>query len=923
MDNTATQQLFSQSVPTPAPTSTPIPTDMTSESSAPTESNGSVMDPNVSSENSAEGALAILDSKELEKLRDIGIYFDQINDPAKEIIPDTLKTLRMKIVALDRYFNLIKEISLKYPHSDTLDKRMKKVSSYKDIYSKKANDLSLEYKKHFQNIVNTQIILDRKKENAHIFIESLQRERERQKKLKEEAYQYLSDHDCAQVEKLIDDGLNVNANYDQIIDIHLPLRKQWDLSDYEQSTTWLSMESMLNFAIKINCEQLAVQLISKGASLQNNYRRFPLQIAIEYNRMPLVELLLKKGAPVMIEKDNQFNRLMIFETAIKSKQFNVFKMLLDYTSEQMIKQDKAAPLSLLHLAANSGNLQFVKYLIEQKGYIANTAENISGTTPLMFASRNHDVETVVYLLQHGAPVNAVNKDGNSSLIFGAKSLQVTEQLLRAGAKGDIVNNQNSDIWTYIDDDSLWGLKKIKQVELLIQAGFFPKNKQAKEENCVYHYLNRFPFSKEQSTALERVVLNVLKTDKLAYCHKQLLEQLIRNMDFENAKSVIESEQMDVKNLLSNNTIDEIVEELSTDNTQSKKFLEWKNSYRDWIEGKKQSLEFDLVHAIVKNDEAKIDSMLKNTSALNIKTQISEEKLIHIAIKYNNFTLFNYLLEKGIGIQDVSTRGTPLQYALSFENLPMLKMLLSKGVDVNIPIVSGKFSSRNYSSGYALSMPQGEASEYFLTHLPLDAKGDNSSPLLNNFYEKGRFDLAESLIEKGVSPLEKDQGGSTSLIECLIAAKENTQEANRCEILIQKGVDVNAICINSFFISAMHTALLKGHLDFFKLMLEKYNGNIELRSKTQANDEEEFRDNSRTPLLNFIKNARNFYQYSPSIVETIQLLKQKNANFHAKDKKGKGVFEYLSEVEYIQTRSLKKIIERIYPGFFSSQTLPAH
>lgn len=60
----------------------------------------------------------------------------------------------------------------------------------------------------------------------------------------------------------------------------------------------------------------------------------------------------------------------------------------------------------------------VKLLID--GGYSDVNELFSDMTPLMFATRGSDADIVKYLLDNGADINAVDKDGKSVLDYVAK-----------------------------------------------------------------------------------------------------------------------------------------------------------------------------------------------------------------------------------------------------------------------------------------------------------------------------------------------------------------------------------------------------------------------------------------------------------------------------------------------------------------------
>ena len=76
----------------------------------------------------------------------------------------------------------------------------------------------------------------------------------------------------------------------------------------------------------------------------------------------------------------------------------------------------------------------------------------------MIASSCGHTETVQVLLQAGANVNSTDNDGYSPLVYaitGHKSLQVMEQLLKAGAQPNV----------FINDQSI--VDKVREVNILL------------------------------------------------------------------------------------------------------------------------------------------------------------------------------------------------------------------------------------------------------------------------------------------------------------------------------------------------------------------------------------------------------------------------------------------------------------------------
>jgi ankyrin repeat protein len=168
----------------------------------------------------------------------------------------------------------------------------------------------------------------------------------------------------------------------------------------------------------------AVQwLLERGADVEARDAggNSPLHLAAAYCSLPVVELLLAAGADVNVQN--------------------------------------ASGATPLHFAAPNGNYAVVATLIESGGDVESRDEH--GNTPLIdaafvsqhaaphFASGDQTTQHAVIelLLQHGADVNAVNRDGDSAL-FGAVHSEydaVVKLLLVHGADARVRNNQQETL----------------------------------------------------------------------------------------------------------------------------------------------------------------------------------------------------------------------------------------------------------------------------------------------------------------------------------------------------------------------------------------------------------------------------------------------------------------------------------------------
>ncbi|WP_371223210.1 ankyrin repeat domain-containing protein [Orientia tsutsugamushi] len=138
--------------------------------------------------------------------------------------------------------------------------------------------------------------------------------------------------------------------------------------------------------------------------------------------------------------------------------------------------------TLLHDAAQQGNLEAVKRLLD-KEKISVDCQNNSGNTPLHLAVRNYHTDVIEALLAHGANVNLQDRHYNTALHYAIRTrdLTIITILLNNGANPNIQDNSLNTPLHYA------ALKcNIDIVKLLLNSGSDP-NIQDKWLNTPLHH----------------------------------------------------------------------------------------------------------------------------------------------------------------------------------------------------------------------------------------------------------------------------------------------------------------------------------------------------------------------------------------------------------------------------------------------------
>ena len=251
-------------------------------------------------------------------------------------------------------------------------------------------------------------------------------------------------------------------------------------------------------------EQVVQTLVSTGANvnIQDNNGYTALMLACNTNSYTIVNYLLQTGANPDIQRDDGDTAIII---ACRNSHSDIVKLLLQVNADPLISTtngDTAFTLSvyvnsieivemlldkqpesqksslvvtgfttacryghsqliislLVHLLDYFTPEEFQLFILCAEGDYVSTASHaqyynidvnctlVNGITPLMVASSCGHTETVQVLLQAGANVYSTDNDGYSPLVYaitGHKSLQVIEQLLKAGAQPNVfINDKN-------------------------------------------------------------------------------------------------------------------------------------------------------------------------------------------------------------------------------------------------------------------------------------------------------------------------------------------------------------------------------------------------------------------------------------------------------------------------------------------------
>ena len=174
-------------------------------------------------------------------------------------------------------------------------------------------------------------------------------------------------------------------------------------------------------------------------------RHTPLHLAVRWNELPMVEILIKAGAD--LEARHGGGGTPLHEAAWSGDDPAVFQVLLQAGADvNALNNDSNTPLHrLARFNSERGHRSVViaRILIDAGADV--NARQDDGYTPLHYAARRGSVPVIEVLIEAGAEVDARNNRGGTPLHEVAwfnESPAAIEELLSAGADPGAINRED-------------------------------------------------------------------------------------------------------------------------------------------------------------------------------------------------------------------------------------------------------------------------------------------------------------------------------------------------------------------------------------------------------------------------------------------------------------------------------------------------
>jgi ankyrin repeat protein len=568
-------------------------------------------------------------------------------------------------------------------------------------------------------------------------------------------------------------------------------------------------------AIKKNDYDYVSGIKEKDANMEDFFSKPALNHAIDKNDIKMVKLLLKKKAK--INSRDYFGNTPIM-IAAASGNLEIVKILVENNAN--INDTNKYGWSVFMLAVSSGNKELLNYLFEKK--INIHYQNTQNNNALMWASGNryirvkkhfhtvitrtwgnknkikfkgkddqiltirfalrNNLEIMKLLIKYGLDINHYNKDGYTALIdsIDSDNIESVKWLLENGAN---VNSKDKNKTPLIEAAKQGNIDIIK---LLIEH-------KADPTICDNNKYTPYVYAVKNNNVEAIEYLKKMPINCSNY-YKSVLYHIVNNKDYE----ILEKMKFG-SNFTYKEYENAIIKAIKSNSFESFKIILENGNFEDYNE--------ILLQALKSGNKDMVEKLLKSNFKLNKSNNEFYEYLIKKRSLDKLSEIPKYL--------DETNKITPLMIAASWQDLELIKLILSKN-----EMTLNEINLYGYNA-LAYSIRNGDNNiNDFLIDEGIDTKLslNDGKTLIMYAIEKKAHKLAYKLIKKEKN-LEKlyYRYNNWSLLE--YASKYDA--INILNYLFENGVKYNSIR-NKY--SALILASRNSSQDALKILI-KNNANV--------------------------------------------------------------------------------------------------
>jgi len=403
------------------------------------------------------------------------------------------------------------------------------------------------------------------------------------------------------------------------------------------------------YAAEENKLELLKLVVAHGASVKESQKRkkklfskyyvTAIEFATQHKNTDMALFLLEKGVTIrsaideaMINRHNDLLRKFVDDNKEKN---TILIEAMQFSNEEIINyavqkgadvhQKNKEGQTLLHLAAQTGNLINVARCLDKFNIDINTQSN-TNETALMLATKANKMQVVEYLLARNASLDLENVNGETVLFYAARgnSLKTFELLVE---KGVDINRKNKDGNTLL-------IEAIRSNNTLVINFLLDQNVDINEENKDHYTAFQYAIGTVNSSIIERFLekgadintKNVTNGTSLMY-HAIEKEDLVKITELKNKGADL-------------NALDKRGERPRNDNKEIIMYLVENGVSINAVDSRNDSF---LCNAVEDNDLELVHYLISKGADVNQNCYFDEPPLIK-AVKKRNMTLVTYLVE---------------------------------------------------------------------------------------------------------------------------------------------------------------------------------------------------------------------------------------------------------------------------------------
>jgi ankyrin repeat protein len=583
-------------------------------------------------------------------------------------------------------------------------------------------------------------------------------------------------------------------------------------------------ETVLHRAVRNENVKVVKWLITRGIDVSKRNLDYDtaLDIAVQNNKPQMVLEILQS-----YEKKGILNKT----TAIYQKQ-HISK---DYKGNE---RRLIEVIPIMQWAVLKGNYDLLDYLIDNARFDINDIDS-EGKIAMHYAAESCNLEVVKYLVEKGADINDIDSEGKIAMHYAAESgnLEVVKYLVEKGDRVNVVDEECKGMIYYAVRSG-----NLKLIEYLVEE----KGLNVNDVDVKYERTMHYAVSSGRLDIIEYVikkggymtVAGPMILDAAKFGSVDLVRYLVDNQGadvnvvYSNNKTLMHyavgSGSVDlVRYLVDSHGVD--VNVVYSDGKTVMDYAVASGSVdlvRYLVDEKKINIndlslceEIEIDCPIEGNNLSIIEYLADK--GLNINNIfICDEKVLHYLAKEGNVDLIRYLVDKkGLNVDlddDYDYERTALHFAAWSGNLDLVRYLVDeKGLNVDAYDI-GNQTALHYaacSSNYLLLFELVQ----LVNHTFHSGGVDEGKKALKCKAKYGDLDVIEFLIAKGANV-----NGTNIFKKTPLHYAANSCRLNRIKYLIDKGADINAT--DRYGKTSLHYAVEFDYLKLVHFLLE-HNANV--------------------------------------------------------------------------------------------------